>query len=425
MATAPPTISALPTPPDPNDRSTFNARAYPWSVAQQTLATQANAVAANVYANAQAAETGASTANTKAGEASTSATSASGSATTATDKAGEASNSASSAETSRIEASKLNLGPKAVAPTVNNQGGALLAGATYYDTALARWRVWSGTVWGDGVSVGSGVVAAQINAATAKTTPADADELGITDSAASWGLKKLTFANLKAWIGGLFVSKSGDTMTGQLISKKSFANGASSSNFVAEAEGTAQGQAAGYSFRPTFTGTADNGPRRAADIWASFSGVWLSEKLSFGVGTGTTNDDLNRTIERLAITGTGNVLVTGGGVLGYGAGSGGTVTQITSKTTGVTINKPTGRITMHNAALGAGASVVFVVSNSTVTGHGVVLSGAYRSVDPSSYRIELAFSGAGAFAIRVTNLTADSLSQALDINFSVLARSFT
>ena len=52
MPTTPPTITALPTPPDPNDRSTFNARAYPWSVAQQTLAVEANAVAANVYANA-------------------------------------------------------------------------------------------------------------------------------------------------------------------------------------------------------------------------------------------------------------------------------------------------------------------------------------------------------------------------------------
>ena len=52
MATAPPVITALPTPPDPNDRSTFNTRAYPWSVAQQTLATEVGAVAANVFSNA-------------------------------------------------------------------------------------------------------------------------------------------------------------------------------------------------------------------------------------------------------------------------------------------------------------------------------------------------------------------------------------
>ena len=52
MATAPPVITALPTPPDPNDRATFKPRAYPWSVAQQTLATEVGAVAANVFSNA-------------------------------------------------------------------------------------------------------------------------------------------------------------------------------------------------------------------------------------------------------------------------------------------------------------------------------------------------------------------------------------
>ena len=43
------------------------------------------------------------------------------------------------------------------------------------------------------------VTAAHIHAATSKATPVDADELGLSDSAASWGLKKLTFANLAAW----------------------------------------------------------------------------------------------------------------------------------------------------------------------------------------------------------------------------------
>lgn len=52
MPTTPPSITALPAPPDPNDRSTFNTRAYPWSVAQQTFATEVAAVAANVFDNA-------------------------------------------------------------------------------------------------------------------------------------------------------------------------------------------------------------------------------------------------------------------------------------------------------------------------------------------------------------------------------------
>lgn len=61
-ATSPPSITALPTPPDPADRSTYNTRAYPWSVAQQTLATEVAAVATNVYNNATEAATAATTA---------------------------------------------------------------------------------------------------------------------------------------------------------------------------------------------------------------------------------------------------------------------------------------------------------------------------------------------------------------------------
>ena len=39
-----------------------------------------------------------------------------------------------------------------------------------------------------------------ITGATEKTTPVDADQLGITDSAASGALKRLTFANLWTWV---------------------------------------------------------------------------------------------------------------------------------------------------------------------------------------------------------------------------------
>jgi len=50
-------------------------------------------------------------------------------------------------------------------------------------------------------------LAATIHAATSKTTPVDADELPLSDSAASWGLKKLTWANIKATLAGLFASR--------------------------------------------------------------------------------------------------------------------------------------------------------------------------------------------------------------------------
>ena len=57
--TAPPTITALPAAPDPNDRATFNARAYPWAAAQAVLASEVGAAAENMYDNALIAETSA------------------------------------------------------------------------------------------------------------------------------------------------------------------------------------------------------------------------------------------------------------------------------------------------------------------------------------------------------------------------------
>lgn len=83
MPTTPPVIDALPSPPDPNNRATFNALAYPWSVAQQTLAEQVGDVADNVHANAVEAAAAAATALSKSAEASASAASSSNSASVA------------------------------------------------------------------------------------------------------------------------------------------------------------------------------------------------------------------------------------------------------------------------------------------------------------------------------------------------------
>ena len=53
---------------------------------------------------------------------------------------------------------------------------------------------------GSNASVTAAAVAAVIASAAEKTTPVDADQLGITDSAAGASLKRLTFANLWVWI---------------------------------------------------------------------------------------------------------------------------------------------------------------------------------------------------------------------------------
>lgn len=139
MATTPPTIDALPNPPNPDDRATFNTLAYPWSVAQQTLATQVGAVAANVYANASEALTSANTATTKAAEALASANSAS-------NDASAASGAAASAIAAFDSFDDRYLGAKANDPSTDNDGNALVVGALYYRNGFGM-RVWNGSAW--------------------------------------------------------------------------------------------------------------------------------------------------------------------------------------------------------------------------------------------------------------------------------------
>jgi hypothetical protein len=124
--------------------------------------------------------------------------------------------------------------------------------------------------------------------------------------------------------------------------------------------------------------------------------------------------------ERMRIDSSGNVLVTNPAGLGYGTGSGGTVTQATSKSTAVTLNKPTGQITMNAAALAVGSRVSFICNNSLVTVNDtVVMNLSGGSVNPDDYLIRARVS-AGAITFSVINQGASSLSEAIVFNFTII-----
>ena len=116
----------------------------------------------------------------------------------------------------------------------------------------------------------------------------------------------------------------------------------------------------------------------------------------------------------------GNLLLTlGTGGIGYGTGAGGTVTQLTSKSTAVTLNKPSGRITMHNAALAAGAIVVFSLSNSLINDEAVIL--ANLSSFGGSYELEpVMITGGGGVNFYLKNKSASALSDAVVVKFAVV-----
>lgn len=173
--------------------------------------------------------------------------------------------------------------------------------------------------------------------------------------------------------------------------------------------------------------TVVGGTAATAGLWLGTTANAVASGLIYSASTGVLSLRNNGEFtDRLTISNTGAVAVVGGGTLGYGAGSGGTVTQATSKSTAVTLNKPSGYIVMDSAALAAGATAVFTVNNSVVVvPDGVVLGLVGGIADPSSYRVELRNSYAGAFVVRVTNISGGSLSEAVIINFNVIKGSTT
>lgn len=125
--------------------------------------------------------------------------------------------------------------------------------------------------------------------------------------------------------------------------------------------------------------------------------------------------------QAMTLDNNGNLLLTGGGGLGYGTGSGGTVTQLTGKSTPVTINKPTGQITMNNSSLASNAVAVFTVNNSTVSASDVVqvnLKSGYAT--GGTYQVWAESPSSGLFNMCVRNISAGSLSEALVLNFTII-----
>jgi hypothetical protein len=123
---------------------------------------------------------------------------------------------------------------------------------------------------------------------------------------------------------------------------------------------------------------------------------------------------------RMTIDTSGNLLITSAAGLGYGTGSGGSVTQATSKGTGVTINKANGRITMNNAALGAGGTAVFLVSNSLVASTDTVVINVNDAVRGDLYNVWVWYLITGGFYVALKNVSGTSYSDAVVLNFSVI-----
>jgi hypothetical protein len=107
--------------------------------------------------------------------------------------------------------------------------------------------------------------------------------------------------------------------------------------------------------------------------------------------------------------------------IGYPVGTGGVVTQLTSKSTGVTLNKISGRITMNNAVLNRNLGVSFIMTNSFITTTDVVVANIAAGATPTAYALNVTVISAGSCSIHLHNLlNGTDLSEAVEINFIVL-----
>jgi len=106
--------------------------------------------------------------------------------------------------------------------------------------------------------------------------------------------------------------------------------------------------------------------------------------------------------------------------LGYTAAAQGTVTQATSKSTAVTLNKSAGRITMDAASLGAGTNVSFTLNNSFISANDTLILTISGGATVAAYNVWVNSLSAGAASITLRNTTAGALAEAVIINFALI-----
>jgi hypothetical protein len=125
---------------------------------------------------------------------------------------------------------------------------------------------------------------------------------------------------------------------------------------------------------------------------------------SLGVATGT------------SLAATAAITSSGTAGVGYATGAGGTVTQGTSRTTGVTLNKTAGAITLFSAA-GSATAATFTVTNSTVAATDVIILNQKSGTD--LYDLMVTAVAAGSFNITFRT-TGGTTTETPVFNFAVI-----
>lgn len=109
--------------------------------------------------------------------------------------------------------------------------------------------------------------------------------------------------------------------------------------------------------------------------------------------------------------------------LGYAVGAGGTIIQITSRATGVTLSKLSGTIQTDTTSLAAEVSATFIVTNTLVAIGDVVVLAQRSGSNGGNTAVNVVTTAAGSFSIMVSNNNASggtAETGAIIINFAVI-----
>lgn len=99
------------------------------------------------------------------------------------------------------------------------------------------------------------------------------------------------------------------------------------------------------------------------------------------------------------------------------------VTQATSKSTGVTLNAQKGKITLNNASLADATSVSFTVTNSKFEADDNIVVNHHSGGTAGAYAVHAnALSADGSFKITVRNLSGGALGEAIVLVFAIMRR---
>ena len=123
----------------------------------------------------------------------------------------------------------------------------------------------------------------------------------------------------------------------------------------------------------------------------------------------------------------GNVYISGStgvglnstGTMGYIAGAGGTVSQSGNKTGNVTLNKPSGEITMQNTNLSSATTVDFYMTNSTIGATDLLIINQVSAANAGGYTFN-ATCNAGNARIFVRNIMAATAGDAVVLRYAVV-----